>query len=221
MRKIVQKYVGNLSILVSPSWLPGKHIESLKQASVLAEDIVERRCLIEPVGLNDRALESGSNNFKMDQPTYIYPVIWKDGDGCERCLNDISRFIATESLCPRQRIFCFIAEEEQISSERIKLIDFRFRLLDAVIMPTDQKTKKRYADLFINQLDGDDDLVNLIESYWFGRHTNRLSAADKSRLVNGAISRTKFQPSHLLVRESPVDRHSSGDRIQSDESTRS
>lgn len=195
MASIIQKTISPALLRISPSWCRGDHSEEVRTAVALAEDLLDRRCLTEPVDLDEEASVRSEIQQHLGEPTYVWPVVKVSRDGHERCLNEVSPWFATRALHPRRNILCYMVEERVLSPERLKLIEFRFRELDAALLPNDHKNRKHCADRLIHRLNDDHELCRLIEVYWLDRDPGGLSAAEKSGLTNGYISRTKFTPS--------------------------
>jgi hypothetical protein len=105
-------------------------------------------------------------------------------------------------------------DEEMVSADRLKLIEFRFRELDGALLPHGHKERKHRADRLIRRLTDDHELCRLIELFWLGREPVGLSAAEKSGLTNGHISKSKFNPSFLRSREASPGSDTGGDGIQ-------
>lgn len=185
---------------ISPSWCHAQHTEPYALAHAFAKDVIDRRGIIELIDLDEGALDSQGLPPLMGEPTYHFPVVFRSRDGDYRCLNDVSSLIADRSLHPQQRIACIAFDEGKINSDRFKLIDFRFGVLDSALMPRSRKDRSYRGDKLIRRLNDDHDLCRLIEVYWLGREPVGLSAAEKSGLTNGQISKTKFTPSFRRAR---------------------
>jgi hypothetical protein len=104
--------------------------------------------------------------------------------------------------------------EETVSADRIKLIEFRFRDLDGALLPHSQKERKYRADRLIRRLTDDHELCRLIELVWLDREPVGLSAAEKSGLTNGHISKSKFNPSFLQSRAASPSSDAGEDEVQ-------
>ena len=194
MADIVESLLRESQCRISPSWCPAQHIETFTFAIALAENIVDRRCIIEPIDPEEGALDSRDLRRHFGEPTCFSPIVSRSRNGDYRLLNDVSSLIATRSLHPRQQVLCYVFDEQKIDSDRFKLIDFRFSVLDGALMPRYQKDRQYRGDKLIHRLTNDDDLCRLIQVYWLNRDPGDLSAAEKSDLTNGHISKTKFNP---------------------------
>ncbi|WP_159299810.1 hypothetical protein [Spiribacter sp. SSL99] len=195
MKGIIQKTSSSVILRVSPSWCEGDHSEEVRAAVAHAEDLFDRRCLNDLADPDDDALKDWEIKRRLEEPTFVRPVIKRNKDGHDRCLNDSSSMIASRSFHPRRQIGCFILNEEKVSADRLKLIEFRFRELDGALLPHGHKERKYRADRLIRRLTDDIELCRLIELLWLGREPVGLSAAEKSGLTNGHISKSKFNPS--------------------------
>jgi len=200
MADIVKKLSGESQYRISPSWCPAQHIETFTFAIALAEDVIDRRCINEPIDPEEGAFDSREHRRHIGEPTYLSPIVSRSRNGDYRLLNDVSSLIATRSLHPRQQVLCHVFDEEKIDSDRFKLIDFRFRVLDAALMPRCQEDRKYLGGKLIHRLTNDHDLCRLIQVYWLNRDPGDLSAAEQSDLTNGHISKTKFNPSSQSAR---------------------
>ena len=195
MAAIVNRLSGESQCRIAPSWCQAQHLEPYALAVAFAKDVIDRRCIIELIDLDEGALGSRSLPSQMGEPTYLYPVVFRSRGGDDRLLNDVSSLIADRSLHPHQHMPCIVFDEGKIDSDRFKLIDFRFGVLDGALMPRCRKDRSYRGDKLIRRLNEDHDLCRLIEVYWLGREPVGLSAAEKSGLTNGQISKTKFNPS--------------------------
>ena len=214
MADIVESLLRESQCRISPSWCPAQHIETFTFAIALAENVIDRRCIIEPIDPEEEALDSRDLRRHFGEPTCFSPIVSRSRNGNYRLLNDVSALIATRSLHPRQQVLCHMFDEEKIDSDRFKLIDFRFRVLDAALMPRCQKDRQYRGDKLIHRLTNDDDLCRLIQVYWLNREPGYFSAADKSVLTNGQISKAKFHSSSQSARKAKAGSDAEKERAQ-------
>jgi len=58
MADIVESLLRESQCRISPSWCPAQHIETFTFAIALAENVIDRRCIIEPIDPEEEALDS-------------------------------------------------------------------------------------------------------------------------------------------------------------------
>ena len=149
MPVITQNKLGPARLLVSPSWCRTKHVENASLAYAFAMDVLDGGCLIEPESPDHATVDVEELRLRANEPTHIVPVIRRSPSGDESLLNNVSSLVASRSMDRCHPILCYLVEEERVGPDRLKLIDFRYHVLDGALLPHGHKDRKHRAEVLI------------------------------------------------------------------------